>query len=204
MRPYRTVFAATAASGAIYAVRTLGALLMQPNTEICCIQSAASKAVFTAELGVPLLKDAVKKNMRSAVEAENTCAVEFFDEDDFSAPCASGSYAFDSMIISPCSMKTLGKIANSVADNLIVRAAEVALKERRKMVVVPRETPLAYTHLKNMETLVLAGAVVLPACPAFYAGARTMEDLADFIAARTLSCAGIEQKILPEWGVQNG
>ena len=99
-------------------------------------------------------------------------------------------------------MKTLGKIANSIADNLVVRAAEVALKERRRLVVVPRETPLAITHLKNMLELAQAGAVVLPACPAFYHNPKSAGDLVDFVAARVVSSMGIKQDFLKEWGYE--
>ena len=124
-----------------------------------------------------------------------------YQEDDFSAPMASGSFKFDAMVVVPCSMKTLGKIANSIADNLIVRAAEVALKERRKLVIVPRESPMAMTQIQNMLTLSQAGAIVLPASPAFYYKPKTIEDMVTFIATRILISLEIEQTFLKEWGM---
>ena len=120
---------------------------------------------------------------------------------DFGEPPASGSFNFGAMAVLPCSMNTLGKIANSAADNLLVRAAEVALKERRRLVVCPRETPLALSHIENMRSLFLAGAVVMPACPAFYGKPESVLDLADFIAARAAAAMGFETKTVKEWGL---
>jgi len=195
----RIVIAVTGASGIIYAQRLLSQLLNY-DVEIYCIVSNAAKEILKAEIiGAPDIKQALRK----IVENQNISKIDkikFFDEDNFFAPCASGSFNFDAMAIVPCSMKTLGKIANSIADNLIVRAAEVALKERRRLVVVPRETPLALTQLRNMCALAEAGAIVMGASPAFYTNPQSIEDLADFIVARILSCMGFKQKILKEWG----
>ena len=125
-----------------------------------------------------------------------------YNEDDFFAPMASGSFYFDCAVVVPCSMKTLGKIANSIADNLIVRAAEVALKERRKLIVVPRESPLATTQIRNMLTLSQAGAIILPASPAFYHKPKTIDNLIDFVVARILSAIGLNQELVKEWGYE--
>ena len=107
------------------------------------------------------------------------------------------------MAVSPCSMKTLGKIANSIADTLAVRAAEVALKERRRLVIVPRETPLALTSMRNMCAVSEAGAVVLPPSPGFYSRPACVGDIIEFVTARTLSAMGAEQSILKEWGYES-
>jgi len=192
----RAVVAVTGASGLIYAVRLLRILALS-DCEISCIVSDAAMAMIPSELGAPDIQSA----LASALTGEKPVAqIKFYSESDFFAPPASGSFRFDAMAVIPCSMKTLGKMANSIADNLIIRAADVALKERRRLVVVPRETPLALTHLRNMCALSEAGAVILPACPAFYNSPKTVEDLADFVAARTASSMGFEQNILKEWG----
>lgn len=184
----RVVLCITGASGTIYALRT-AKMLAEAGCEVCAVASDCAKIVARTEACVDL-----EEELRRA-GIENVCA-----EGDFFAPPASGSAKFDAVAIVPCSMKTIGKIANSIADNLIVRAAEVALKERRRLVVVPREAPYATTHLKNMLTLSEAGAIVLPASPAFYFKPATITDLADFVAARILSAIGIEQEFLKEWG----
>ena len=129
------------------------------------------------------------------MENLNMCEI-----DDFYAPPASGSFKFDAMCILPCSMNTLGKIAGSIADNLLVRAAEVALKERRRLVVCPRESPLALSHIENMKTLFLSGAVVLPVCPAFYNKPKSITDIADFTASRAAAAMGFDGN-LAEWGI---
>ena len=164
------------------------------------VQSAPCALTNVGEQrGTYILKPLSMKGNLTAEKIEN---ISFFDESDFSAPPASGSFFFDAMAVIPCSMKTLGKIANSIADNLVVRAAEVALKERRTLVVVPRETPLALTHLRNMCSLSEAGASILPACPAFYQKPKSVADIADFIAARAAMAMGFKQNIFKEWGYE--
>lgn len=184
----RVVLCITGASGTIYALRT-AKMLAEAGCEVCAVLSDCAKIVARTEACADLESEMKKAGV------ENVYA-----EGDFFAPPASGSANFDAVAIVPCSMKTIGKIANSIADNLIVRAAEVALKERRRLVVVPREAPYATTHLKNMLTLSEAGAVVLPASPAFYFNPATITDLADFVAARILSAIGVKQEFLKEWG----
>lgn len=122
-----------------------------------------------------------------------------YERDDFYAPFASGSSKVDTMIICPCSMGTLGRIANGVSDDLITRAADVMLKERRKLVVVPRETPYSMIHLENMKTLTLAGAVICPATPSFYSKPQTIEEAAGTVVERVLNLAGFEVESF-EWG----
>ncbi len=187
----RIVLAITGASGIPYAIR-LAQMLIKTECEIFCAISNASKIVAKQEMDEELELSLKKIGIKN-----------IYSESDFFAPMASGSFYFDAMVIAPCSMKTLGKIANSIADNLIVRAAEVALKERRRLVVIPREAPLATTQLKNMLTLSEAGATILPASPAFYQKPKTIEDIVDFVAARAFSSLGFEQNYLKEWGYEN-
>jgi 4-hydroxy-3-polyprenylbenzoate decarboxylase len=122
-----------------------------------------------------------------------------YAEDDFTAPIASGSYCFDAMVIIPCSMKTLAQVASGLSDNLIGRSAEICLKERRRLVLVPRETPLSLIQLKNMVSVTEAGAIVLPACPAFYSRPQRLEDLIDVMVGRVLDLIGVENNLYPRW-----
>jgi 4-hydroxy-3-polyprenylbenzoate decarboxylase len=122
-----------------------------------------------------------------------------YAEDDFTAPIASGSYRFDAMVIIPCSMKTLAGVASGMSDNLIGRSAEICLKDRRKLVMVPRETPLSLIQLRNMVSVTEAGAVVLPACPAFYSRPQNLEDLIDVLVGRVLDSIGVENNLYPRW-----
>jgi 4-hydroxy-3-polyprenylbenzoate decarboxylase len=122
-----------------------------------------------------------------------------YAEDDFTAPIASGSYRFDAMVIIPCSMKTLAGVASGMSDNLIGRSAEICLKDRRRLVIVPRETPLSLIQLRNMVSVTEAGAVVLPACPAFYSRPQNLEDLFDVLVGRVLDSIGVENNLYPRW-----
>lgn len=122
-----------------------------------------------------------------------------YSEDDFTAPIASGSYRFDAMVIIPCSMKTLAEVASGMSDNLIGRSAEISLKDRRRLVIVPRETPLSLIQLKNMVSVTEAGAVVLPACPAFYSRPQNLDDLIDVLVGRVLDSIGVENNLYPRW-----
>ncbi len=163
----RVVVSITGASGVI-----IGALLirhlLKADADVFCVVSNAAKKIIPTETDFDDIKSLLKNLLPNDPRVDD---VKFFDEDDFSAPPASGSFNFDAMAVAPCSMKTLGKIANSIADNLVIRAAEVAIKERRRLVVCPRETPLALAHIRNMETLFLSGAIVLPPSIPFYAKA---------------------------------
>ncbi len=127
-------------------------------------------------------------------------ADEAYEEDDFASPLASGSHKFDAFIIAPASMNTIGKIANGLSDNLVTRVASIALKERRKMVIVFREMPLSTIHLRNLLTLSEAGAYILPASPGFYHGPSGMDDLFNFVTSRVLDIIGVQNKLIKRWG----
>lgn len=180
------------ASGMTYA-RRLMEVLAESGASVYASASSAAKPIFKSELGIEF------QDFANAL-SQKFPSVKFFDDFDFSAPIASGSFYFDAMAICPCSMKTLARIATATGDNLICRAADVALKERRKLVLVARETPLSLIHLRNMVSVTEAGAVVLPACPAFYFKENTVKELVDFVVARTLSAMGIKQNLTAQWG----
>ncbi len=190
----KIVVGISGASGAIYGVELLKHLLLL-DCEVFCTLTDSAKLIMKDELGSDdILKLLPNSNLQN---------LKLFSNDDFYAPMASGSFIFDAMAVAPCSMKTLGKLANGIADNLLCRAAEVALKERRKLVIVPRETPLALTHIKNMASLVEAGAIMLPPTPAFYQNkTKTLQDMLDFISARIISAMGVKNNILEEWGAK--
>lgn len=146
-------------------------------------------------------KIVVSAGARKVAEAEGTKLPESdYDEFDFSCPFASGSNPADAVVVVPCSLKSLGEIANGVGSNLISRAAEVSLKERKKLVLVVRETPYSLITIRNMEKVTLAGAVVLPASPAFYGKPENVDDLVDFIVARVLDQIGVEHSLSKRWG----
>jgi 4-hydroxy-3-polyprenylbenzoate decarboxylase len=115
------------------------------------------------------------------------------------APFASGSNAADAMVVIPCTMGTMGRIAHGNSDDLLLRGADVTLKEKKKLILVPRETPLSLIHIKNMELLLLAGAIILPANPSFYAGPKTIQDLADTVVARVLDHIGVPHDLMTRW-----
>jgi 4-hydroxy-3-polyprenylbenzoate decarboxylase len=179
----RFVVAITGASGAPYAAR----LLPHLPGETYLIISEDARKVIRAETDL----------RPEELEAKATAA---FRNDDFSAPPASGSARFGGMVIVPCSMTTMAKIAVGIGDNLITRAAAVCLKERRTLILVPRETPLGEAHLENMLKLSRMGAVILPAMPGFYHRPRSVEDLVDFVVARILDHLGVDHSVGPRWG----
>jgi 4-hydroxy-3-polyprenylbenzoate decarboxylase len=129
----------------------------------------------------------------------NSAKVILEDNSNLFSSAASGSSRFDAMAVVPCSMSTLAKLAHGITDTLLTRAADVMMKERRKLVLVPREMPLSTMHLKNMTELSQLGAVILPAMPGFYGRPETMDDLIDFVAGKTLDCLGIENQCYKRW-----
>ncbi|RMG27044.1 MAG: UbiX family flavin prenyltransferase [Armatimonadetes bacterium] len=194
MRTGRLVVGITGASGAIYADRFVKACGAHFD-EILAIVSKHALSVFATELDRRVEPPLTSQ----ALFGEEIPSLRFLDGGDYFTPPASGSYRHDGMVIVPCSMGTVGRIANGVSDDLMTRAADVCLKEGRPLILVVRETPLNLVHLRNLTRLAEAGAVVLPAAPAWYNRPRTLEDLADTIVARILQRLGIEQKLVPEW-----
>ena len=180
----RIIVAITGASGVVYGKRLLEVL--KGKSEVHLIISKASDTLIEYEL------ETTKKQLEEL-------ANHVYDEDDFSSPLASGSFVTDAMIIIPCSMKTLAGIAHGYSENLILRAADVILKEKRKLILVPRETPLNPIHLRNLLKLSLQGVMIIPAMPAFYHKPKTIEDLVDFIIGKVLDSLGIDHELFKRW-----
>jgi 4-hydroxy-3-polyprenylbenzoate decarboxylase len=191
----KLVVGVTGASGAIYAQRFLreAAKLWK---EIYLILSDQAIQVAATEIGV-----APKREAFSTREwlGDDLPQIQLLDSRNYFTPPASGSFRHDGMVIVPCSMGTAGRIANGVSDDLLTRSADVCLKERRRLVVVPREMPMHTVMLRNLATLSEMGATVIPACPAWYYRPQTIEDLADTVVARILQSLGVEQKLVQEW-----
>jgi len=197
----RTItLAMTGASGADYGLRLLQCLLAA-NCRVYLLISRAAEVVINTETTIPLPQGARAQQafLASHFNAASDQLVVFSREDWFS-PVASGSSSPSSMVVCPASGGTLSAIAQGASNNLIERAADVALKERRQLILVPRETPYSEIHLKNMLALTQMGAVVLPASPGFYTKPKGIEDLIDFIVARILDQLHIEQELFPRWG----
>ena len=182
----KIVVAITGASGAIYAKLLLDKL-HQLNAQI-------------AEIGI-VMSDNAKQVWKFELDNEdyNNYTFKFYDKRDFMAPFASGSAKFDTMIIVPCSMGTLGRIAGGVSDDLVTRAADVILKERRKLILVARDTPLNLIHIRNMQTLTEAGGIICPAVPSFYNKPKTIEDVAMTVVNRIIDLAGLDNESY-RWG----
>jgi len=181
----RLVVAITGASGVIYGKRLLE-MLKQKKMETHLIVSNAAEKVIQQELGVN----------RKDIERLATCA---YGPDDLAAPLMSGSFQTDGMIIIPCSMKTLAGITHGFADNLILRAADVTMKEKRRLVVVPRETPLSTVHIRNMLAASELGVSIVPAMPAFYHKPEKIGDMVDFIVGRVLDCFKIDHNLFKRY-----
>jgi 4-hydroxy-3-polyprenylbenzoate decarboxylase len=191
--------AITGASGALYATRTLAALL-QREMHIELVISDYGRRLLRDELG----EEAVAERLMPYLAVKYGAAVEagrltLHSNRDLGATIASGSHGCAGMAIVPCSMKTLAGVAHGLSRNLVERAADVMLKERRPLVIVPRETPMSLPQLKNMVLCAEAGAVILPAMPAFYQLPTTLDDLADFMAGKILSALGFEHDLYPTW-----
>lgn len=198
--PSDLVLAMTGASGAPYAVRLLQTLCGLGRTIHLAISPSAVQ-VIREETG---LKLAAERFDPAVFGDLSPGRVVFHDYRNFSAGIASGSFLTGGMVIIPCSMSTLGAIAHGVTTNLITRAADVHLKERRKLIVVPRETPLSLIHLENMVQLTRAGGIVLPAMPGWYHRPRHLDDLIDFIVGRVCDQLGIQNRLIARWGARDG
>lgn len=186
----KIAIAITGASGSIYAKLLLDKLVAIPEQyrEVGIVMSKNAKEVWKTELGN---------------EDYNNYPFRYFEKYDFNAPFASGSAKYNIMIVAPCSMGTLGRIAAGVSDDLVTRAADVVLKERRKLILMVRETPYNLIHIKNMETVTLAGGIICPATPSFYSQPQTIEEVAATVVDRVLDLAGLEQASY-RWGREKG
>jgi 4-hydroxy-3-polyprenylbenzoate decarboxylase len=184
--PRKLVVAVGGASGAPYARRLLEVLQAVPREELSVhvVFSQAARQVWAQEVGTP----------------PRELPFPIWDPRDFQAPFASGSAGFHAMVVIPCSMGGLGRIAHGVAEDLIGRAADVMLKERRTLVLVARETPLSLIHLENMAAVTRAGALVLPAAPSFYGRPETIQDVLDTVVGRVLDHLGLPTRLGPRWG----
>ena len=193
----RVFLGITGASGAPYSARLLDALAAA-DCEIGIAASTAGVQVLATELygDATLPRDEVLARFTEGARGAATV----YDPTDYSSPYASGSAKVDGYVICPCSMSTVGTIATGAMANLIHRAASVALKEGRKLVLVPRETPLSTIHLEGLLTLRRAGAVILFAAPGFYHGADSIEQLVDFVVGRCLDQLGLENALIRRWG----
>ena len=194
----RVFLGITGASGAPYAAR-LVEVLAQADVELGICASGAGIEVLATELygNARLSRDETLARLLEHADGGN---VTVYDQNDWKAPYASGSAKVDAYVICPCSMGTLGTIASGAMSNLIHRAASVALKEERKLVLMPRETPLSTIHLRNMLTVREAGATVLFLAPGFYHGAESVDDLVDFIVGRAVDLIGLDVELVKRWG----
>ena len=199
--PLNTVtLALSGASGMAYGLRLLECLLAA-DLRVNLLVSQAAHLVAKQELGVALPARAsdLEAQLSDSLNTRDG-QLRVYSREDWNAPVASGSNAADAMVVCPCSMGTLAAIANGMSDNLIERAADVMLKEHKKLIVVPREAPFSTLHLENMLKLSRMNAVILPANPGFYHRPQSVEDIIDFIVARILDQLGIEHALMARWG----
>ncbi len=178
MQKHKIVVAVTGASGSVYAQNLFKILIecSEQIAEVGVVMSKNAQTVWQTELGN---------------EDYHNLPFKFYEKHDFNAPFASGSAQFNTMIIMPCSMGTMGRIAAGISDDLVTRAADVVLKERRKLICVARETPYNLIHIRNMETITLAGGIICPATPSFYHQPKTIDEVVNTVVHRVLDLAGI-------------
>ncbi len=183
---HKIVIAITGASGSIYSNLLINKLLAIKSQwdELAVVMTENAKDVWQTELGNDTYKN---------------LPIKLYSQNDFSAPFASGSGQFNTMVLIPCSMGTLGRIANGISNDLITRAADVVLKERRKLICVARETPYNLIHIKNMETITLAGGIICPATPSFYSNPKTIEEVAATVVDRVIDLMGLKLESY-RWG----
>ena len=194
------ILAISGGSGALYAIK-IGASLLENGDELFMVISEPGRRVLSLEASIKL-----SGNMNEDKQILLACFgdkfknnIHLYDEKNVGAPIASGSFKTDGMVIIPCSTGTLGSISNGISRGLIERAADVILKERRKLIVVLRETPLSLIHLRNMIRLTEAGGIVMPASPGFYHLPKSVNDLIDMVASKVLQHLGVESPIIKPW-----
>ena len=195
----KLVVAITGASGAPYAIKFLQEAV-KSYSEIYVALSDQALQVISLETGNRVNTRNLSAHTLIGID---TPVLKFVEKRDYFSPPASGSFRHDGMVIVPCSMGTAGRIAHGISDDLITRAADVCLKERRRLILVPRETPLNLIQLRNLTLLAEAGATILPAAPGFYHKPKTIDDLVDHIVARILQQLGIEQNLIQEWQAED-
>lgn len=205
MKPPRTVtLALTGASGMPYGLRLLECLL-RADVQVYLLTSSAAHIVAKQELGLTLPARAAElESFLGQRYHAQPGQLRAFGREEWFAPVASGSNPADAMVVCPCTMGALAAIAQGLADNLIERAADVAIKEQRKLILVPRETPYSALHLENMLKLARLGAVILPPNPGFYHHPQCVEDLVDFVVARILDHLNVPHKLMARWGEVDG
>lgn len=202
--PNKTItLALTGASGMPYALRLLQRLL-ESGSRVYLLYSQAAQIVAKQEIDLAL-PSRPQEAQQMLCERYNASPeqLKVFGRDEWFAPVASGTNPADAMVVCPCTMGTLGSIAAGLSDNLIERAADVMLKENRKLIIVPREAPFSVIHLENMLKLARAGAIILPANPGFYHHPQSVDEVVDFIVARILDHLGIEHQLMARWGEGN-
>ena len=194
--------AVTGASGSAYALRLLECLVAA-NYQVYFLFSSAARVVFDTEvdLKLPASPDAAAELLTQRYQAQPE-QIKVFGKEQWFSPVASGSAAPRKMIVCPCSTGTLAAISQGMSDNLIERAADVVIKERGQLIILPRETPFSTIHLQNMLTLSQMGVTIMPLAPGFYHKPQGINDLIDFMVGRVLDQLSIEQKIMPRWGYQ--
>jgi len=186
VRSLRIVICITGASGVIYGIKLLETLKTIGNFEVHLVISKSGKKVIELETDIP-------------IEDISALAYRSYEEDDFTAPIASSSFLIDAVIVVPASMKTISAIANGFTNSLVTRVADIALRLKKPLILVPRETPLNAIHLENMLKLARLGATILPACPGFYHQPRNMEDILNFIVGKILDALSIKHDIYKRW-----
>lgn len=200
MRERHFALALTGASGAVYGLR-LGEELLRAGARVSMLISPAGFAVLREECGLDWGGAGVSvRDQLCGYFRHDGAGLDYYAEDNFLAPIASGSSAPDAMVVAPCSMGTLARISNGNSGNLLERAADVMLKEGRTLVLLPRETPLNAIHLEHMLKLARLGVRIVPAMPAFYQHPQTLEDLVDFVVGKVLDSIGVEHALFPRWG----
>jgi 4-hydroxy-3-polyprenylbenzoate decarboxylase len=189
--------AISGASGAVYGIRLLE-YLSKEGYKVYLTVSSEGLSIIRNEVGIDWLGDEseVNKDIKERFGGD----IKYFEETNLNAPISSGSVHLDGMIVIPCSMKTISAIAHDFSSNLIERAADVTIKERRRLVIVPRETPLSAVHLRNMLTLAETGVHIIPAMPAFYNNPKSIDHMVDFIVGRVLDSLGIQNNLFTRWG----
>jgi 4-hydroxy-3-polyprenylbenzoate decarboxylase len=198
--PRRIVIGISGGSGVIYGIRLLEFLHQQQKRN----SRRDNESIETHLIISPAAAITIKAETDYSLKDVEKLTSKVYRFGDIAAPMASGSFRFDSMVIVPCSMHTLGAIASGIADNLLVRAAEVTLKEKRRLILVPRETPLTLIHLQNMVRASEAGAIIVPAMPAFYQRPKTIDDIVNHLVGKILDLLEIENNLFKRWkGMSN-